>query len=285
MVTSRRWPSPAKLNLFLHITGRRADGYHELQSLFQMLDVGDELHFNITDSPEIKLLSDFPGVPQEQNLIVKAAKLLQTHSKVSQGCTIEVDKILPMGGGIGGGSSNAATTLVALNHLWQCRLNSQQLQQLGLALGADVPVFVNGKTTFATGVGEQFQAAPETQQTFLVVNPGVHVSTGEIFTDPALPRDSALIDINSYRFEDTRNDCQALVCKKHPVIAKTLQWLLQYAPSRMTGTGASIFGVFTHPEDAQKALHDLPEHCSGFVAQGCVESPLLQRLSQELPEF
>ncbi|MCC2604328.1 4-(cytidine 5'-diphospho)-2-C-methyl-D-erythritol kinase [Planctobacterium marinum] len=285
MFLSRHWPSPAKLNLFLHITGRRSDGYHELQSLFQMLDVGDELHFNITDDPEILLLSHFPEVPHEQNLIVRAAKLLQTFCGVSKGCTIEVDKILPMGGGIGGGSSNAATTLVALNHLWRCNLTNQQLQHLGLQLGADVPVFINGKTTFATGVGEQFQAAPETQQTFLVVNPGVHVSTAEVFTDPELPRNSALLDTAHYRFEDTRNDCQALVCKKHPVIANTLQWLLQYAPSRMTGTGASIFGVFNHPEDAQKALHDLPEHCSGFVAQGCVESPLHKRLSQELPEF
>lgn len=280
---SRNWPSPAKLNLFLHITGRRQDGYHELQTLFQMLDKGDKLHFAVTATPDIELATKFSGVAYEDNLIVKAARLLQREAKVNLGCRIEVDKILPMGGGIGGGSSNAATTLVALNQLWNCGLTEEHLQDLGLQLGADVPVFINGKTTFATGVGEQFQTAHIAPQTYLVVNPGVHVSTAEIFGDPELPRNTPQMDVRNYQFEQTHNDCQALACKKYPVIAKSLQWLLQYAPSRMTGTGASIFGVFNDPKKAQAALYELPEYCSGFIAQGCDESPLLSRLNQEVP--
>lgn len=281
---SRNWPSPAKLNLFLHINGRREDGYHELQTLFQILDKGDVLHFNITDSPNITLVTEFPGVTHEDNLIVKAARLLQSVTATKQGCSIEVEKQLPMGGGIGGGSSNAATTLVALNHLWQCGLSKQQLLTLGLQLGADVPVFINAKTTFARGVGEQFEVADIPMKTYLVVNPGVHVSTAEVFSAPDLPRNTPLIQCQSYQFEQTQNDCQALVCKKYPVIAKSLQWLLQYAPSRMTGTGASLFGVFNDPESAQKALFDLPEHCSGFIAQGCATSPLAARLNQAVSE-
>ncbi|BDX06445.1 4-(cytidine 5'-diphospho)-2-C-methyl-D-erythritol kinase [Planctobacterium marinum] len=281
---SRNWPSPAKLNLFLHINGRRDDGYHELQTLFQILDKGDLLHFTITDSPDIRLLTDFPGVAHEDNLIVKAARLLQSVSGTKQGCYIEIDKQLPMGGGIGGGSSNAATTLIALNHLWQCGLSKQQLLASGLQLGADVPVFINGKTTFARGVGEQFEIADIAMKTYLVVNPGVHVSTAEVFGTSDLPRNTPLIQCQSYQFEHTHNDCQALVCKKYPVIAKSLQWLLQYAPSRMTGTGASIFGVFNDPKSAQRALFDLPEYCSGFIAQGCATSPLEARLNQTVPE-
>lgn len=279
---SRNWPSPAKLNLFLHVTGRRQDGYHELQTLFQILDKGDQMHFAITEASDIQLLTEFSGVPHEDNLIVKAARMLQRKAKVRQGCRIEVDKILPMGGGIGGGSSNAATTLVALNQLWRCQLSGAELQQLGLQLGADVPVFINGKTTFATGVGDQFETANIASKTYLVVNPGVQVSTAVIFGDPELPRNTLPINVGDYQFEQTHNDCQALACKKYPVIAKSLQWLLQYAPSRMTGTGASIFGVFNAPEEAHSALIDLPEYCSGFIAQGCAESPLLSRLGQEI---
>lgn len=277
------WPSPAKINLFLHITGQRDNGYHDLQTLFQILDCGDVLDFDITEQPQISMATALPGVADEDNLIVKAAKLLQDYGKTSQGCNIHLRKSLPMGGGIGGGSSNAATTLVALNLLWGLNLPSKTLMELGLQIGADVPVFINGLSTFAEGVGESFYPVEIPSKIYLIVNPGVHVSTAAVFSDPQLPRDTAKIPLQNYSFEDTHNDCEALVCEKYPVIAKTLQWLLQYAPSRMTGTGASLFGVFERLEDAQKALADAPDYCTTFIANGCRRSPLLEKL--ESAEF
>jgi 4-diphosphocytidyl-2-C-methyl-D-erythritol kinase len=274
------WPSPAKLNLFLHITGRRPDGYHQLQSLFQMLDYGDNLRFKITEQQTIELVTPIAGVANEDNLIVRAAALLQQHTNIRKGCRIWLDKHLPMGGGIGGGSSNAATTLVALNYLWQCHLNTEKLAQLGLQLGADVPVFVHGNTAFASGVGEALTPAPQPQKVFLVVNPGIEISTAGIFSHPDLPRDTAPMDWRDYQFENTRNDCQKLVCATHPQVANLLHWLLEYAPSRMTGTGSSLFAICDNQNQAENLLSQLPEGCHGFVAQGVNQSPLQQMLDR-----
>ena len=272
------WPSPAKLNLFLHINGRYPNGYHRLQSLFQLLDKGDELAFNVTQQADIDLLTPIDGVPNEENLIVKAARLLQQHADVQQGCDIQLRKILPMGGGIGGGSSNAATTLIALNHLWKCNLSLTELADIGLTLGADV--FVMGKTAFAQGVGEQLTPAHVAQKHYLVVFPQCHVSTAEVFTDPDLPRNTALISWQEYEFDQTHNDCQQLVCNRYPNVANTLRWLLEYAPSRMTGTGACLFAVFTSNQEAENVLANLPSGCSGFVATGVDVSPVHDKLAR-----
>jgi len=240
------WPSPAKLNLFLHILGRYDNGYHQLQSLFQMLDYGDALAFDIsTDDTTIRMETPLDGVPDDENLIVKAARLLATKTKCNKGAVISLDKRLPMGGGIGGGSSNAATTLVALNHLWKTELSEDELAELGLALGADVPIFVRGLTAFAAGVGEDITPAPQQEQYFLVANPNVHISTAEVFTSPDLPRNTPAIRWEDYKFEKTWNDCQQLVANRYPEVAKLLQWLVHYAPSRMTGTGACVFATFS----------------------------------------
>lgn len=268
------WPSPAKLNLFLHITGRYDNGYHRLQSLFQILDTGDRLAFDITTSDSIKISTVFAGVAEQDNLIYKAAKLLQRHCGVLQGTQIKVDKQLPMGGGIGGGSSNAATTLVALNYLWGCGLSEDKLAELGLQLGADVPVFVRGQTAFAEGVGEQITPVSISGDWYLVVNPGIHVSTPAIFGEADLPRNTATMAWKDYTFEKTRNDCQQIVCKRHPEVAKLLQWLVHYAPSRMTGTGACVFATFKDENTARFVQAKLPEYWTSFVARGVARSPL-----------
>ncbi|MBC3764366.1 4-(cytidine 5'-diphospho)-2-C-methyl-D-erythritol kinase [Neptunicella marina] len=268
------WPAPAKLNLFLHITGRRANGYHELQSLFQLLDVGDELTFTIKDSSEIKLLTPIQGVPDEQNLIVRAAKALQQASNCKQGADIILNKKLPMGGGIGGGSSNAATTLVALNYMWQLNLPLEKLAHIGLSLGADVPIFVQGQTAFAQGVGEKLFPVSLKQHFYVVVTPDCHISTAEIFQHPDLPRDTATLDFNNYQFKQTQNDCQQLVFSRYPIVAKAFDWLIEYAPSRMTGTGASVFAMFEDEASARRCLAELPSFLSGFMAKGVNKSPV-----------
>lgn len=269
------WPSPAKLNLFLHITGRRDDGYHTLQSLFQLLNYGDQLAFEITDDGTITLQNPIDGVASEDNLIWRAARLLQQHCDCRHGANIYLKKVLPMGGGIGGGSSNAATVLVALNTLWNCGLDDDMLAALGLQLGADVPIFVRGHTAFAEGVGEIITPVELPRNYYLVVYPGVSIATADIFGDPDLCRSTAKIRTQDYRFETTRNDCQPIALKRHPKVAKILRGLLEYAPSRMTGTGACLFGVFENENDANHALKALPEGCTGFVASGVNRSPLL----------
>ncbi|NMH58808.1 4-(cytidine 5'-diphospho)-2-C-methyl-D-erythritol kinase [Alteromonas ponticola] len=268
------WPSPAKLNLFLHILGRNERGYHLLQTLFQMLDVGDKLAFRLTNDEKIILTNPLAGVADEDNLIVRAARLLQTTCKVTQGVTITLDKHLPMGGGIGGGSSNAATTLVALNELWKCKLNNTQLAELGLSLGADVPIFIHGETAFASGVGEKVFPVKIAPKWYLVANPGIHVSTAEVFAAAELPRNSSAINWHDYKFEETRNDCQTLVTNRHPEVAKLLQWLVHYAPSRMTGTGACVFATFASQAQAMEVQARLPIEWTSFIAKGVDQSPL-----------
>lgn len=270
------WPAPAKLNLFLHITGRREDGYHDLQSVFQLLDYGDTLRFQPTNSGNIVIHSNCQDIPQEENIIYKAARLLQKHTGTQQGSDIWLDKVLPMGGGLGGGSSDAATTLVALNHLWNLHLDRQTLQNLGLQLGADVPVFIYGQSAFAQGVGERLKPIFLPVKYYLVVNPGVHISTGRVFNHPELSRNTPEISMESYQFSETKNDCQELVCDMYPDIANTLSWLLEYAPSRMTGTGACLFSIYDEESAALATLKRLPKGCHGFVTKGTNRSPLLK---------
>ncbi len=269
-----RWPAPAKLNLFLHITGRRADGYHELQTAFQFLDYGDELQFEVTDNPELKLKQPVAGVADEDNLILRAAKLLQSHSGCDKGAIIHIDKKLPMGGGLGGGSSNAATTLVALNYLWQAAVSESELAQLGLELGADVPIFIAGFAAWAEGVGEKLTPISPAEPWYVVVKPDCHVSTAEIFSAMELTRDCEPITISRFLSGEGRNVCEEVVKKRYPAVANALNWLAQYASPRMTGTGACLFADFDNQQQAQQVVENLPSNWQGFVAKGSNRSPL-----------
>ncbi|HSC68416.1 MAG TPA: 4-(cytidine 5'-diphospho)-2-C-methyl-D-erythritol kinase [Cellvibrio sp.] len=278
-MTSLTLLSPAKLNLFLHITGRRPDGYHNLQTFFQLLDYGDSLSFTTRQDGRITLTPEIPGVPFEQNLIIKAARMLDTYKPADAGVDIQLQKRLPMGGGIGGGSSNAATTLVALNHLWRCGLDKNQLQAIGLKLGADVPVFINAQTAWAEGVGEQLQAIEMQPKWFLVIQPDCHVSTAEIFSHKDLTRDTSAIKVAAFLEQGGQNDCEALVRKLYPQVDNALIWLQKFdRNARMTGTGACVFASFESAEIARKVQAQLPKHLPAFVAQGVNQSPLYKLL-------
>ncbi|WP_166838032.1 4-(cytidine 5'-diphospho)-2-C-methyl-D-erythritol kinase [Rheinheimera pleomorphica] len=272
-------PAVAKLNLFLHITSRRADGYHNLQTLFQLLDVGDELTFQLRADSDIRLDCNDPQLITEQNLVLRAARLLQQYSDCRLGCDIYLDKRLPMGGGLGGGSSDAATTLLGLNKLWQLNLSIDTLAKLGLQLGADVPLFVRGFTAFAEGIGEKLQPVKLDEKLYLVVTPNCHVSTAEVFQHPDLIRNSAPIPYKEVLTADWHNDCQPLVERLYPNVAITLQWLVEYAPCQMTGTGASVFAAFPDQTSAQHALMQLPANCQGFIARGVNQSPVWAALA------
>ncbi|OOF70533.1 4-(cytidine 5'-diphospho)-2-C-methyl-D-erythritol kinase [Rodentibacter caecimuris] len=275
-----RFPCPAKLNLFLYINGKLENGYHELQTLFQFLDFGDWLTIEPTNDGKICLTPDIKGIPLEQNLIYRAARLLQQHTKTSQGVKITLDKIMPMGGGIGGGSSNAATTLVALNYLWNTNLSLTTLAQLGLKLGADVPVFVQGKAAFAEGVGEKMTPCTPEQKWYVVLKPNVSISTATIFNDPNLPRNTAKKTLSELLTQKYTNDCQKIVINHYPQVEQALNWLLKYAPARLTGTGACVFAEFTDEQSAQAVFSQKPEHFFGFIAQGLNVSPLHLMLNQ-----
>ncbi len=278
-MTSLTLLSPAKLNLFLHITGHRADGYHNLQTLFQLLNYGDTLSFTPTTNNSITLEPEIPGVSFEQNLIIKAARALTPYKPASAGVNIQLQKRLPMGGGIGGGSSNAATTLVALNHLWNCKLSRQELHSIGLALGADVPVFINAQTAWAEGVGDALCPIKMPAKWFLVVQPDCHVSTAEIFSHKDLTRDTTAIKVAAFLERGGKNDCEALVKTLYPAVNEAVTWLQKFdRNAKMTGTGACVFASFDSAEDAQQVQAKLPKHLPGFVAQGINESPLYKLL-------
>ncbi|WP_145519124.1 4-(cytidine 5'-diphospho)-2-C-methyl-D-erythritol kinase [Yersinia mollaretii] len=271
------WPSPAKLNLFLYITGQRADGYHQLQTLFQFLDYGDELTIVPRDDDQICLLTPIAGVENEQNLIVRAARLLQKQhgaTKTARGADISIEKRLPMGGGLGGGSSNAATVLVALNALWQCGLSDDELATLGLTLGADVPVFVRGHAAFAEGIGEKLQLATPAEKWYLVAHPGVSIPTPIIFSDPELKRNTPVRPLAALLSAPYANDCEPIARKRFREVEQALSWLLEYAPSRLTGTGACVFAEFDTESSARQVLSIAPEWLHGFVARGVNVSPL-----------
>jgi 4-diphosphocytidyl-2-C-methyl-D-erythritol kinase len=273
-------PAPAKLNLMLHILGRRTDGYHELQTLFQFLDFGDELGFALRTDGEIHLHTPIDGVPHDSNLIVRAARLLQQHANCSLGADIWLDKRLPMGGGIGGGSSDAATTLLGLAHLWQLDCDEDQLANLGLSLGADVPVFVRGRAAFAEGVGEKLQPVTLSEPWFLVAIPQVLVSTAEIFSDPELTRDTPPIKVRSLLEGGGRNDCQPVVQKRYPEVRNALILLNKFVQARLTGTGACVFGSFPNQGDADNVARQLPATLPSFIAQGRNISMLHRKLEK-----
>ncbi|HFS5792059.1 TPA: 4-(cytidine 5'-diphospho)-2-C-methyl-D-erythritol kinase [Citrobacter werkmanii] len=278
------WPSPAKLNLFLYITGQRADGYHTLQTLFQFLDYGDEIVINLRRDGEIHLLTPVEGVAHEDNLIVRAARLLMKTASTSDrlpagsGADISIEKRLPMGGGLGGGSSNAATVLVALNHLWQCGLSVDELAAIGLTLGADVPVFVRGHAAFAEGVGEILTPVDPPEKWYLVAHPGVSIPTPVIFNDPDLPRNTPKRSIKTLLKCEFGNDCEVIARKRFREVDAALSWLLEYAPSRLTGTGACVFAEFDTESRARQVLEQAPEWLKGFVAKGVNLSPLHRAL-------
>jgi 4-diphosphocytidyl-2-C-methyl-D-erythritol kinase len=276
--------APAKLNLFLHITGRRPDGYHSLQTVFQLLDWGDLLHFTRRDDGVITRKTDVPGVPEAEDLVVRAARLLKEHTGTQYGVEIEIDKRLPMGAGLGGGSSDAATTLLALNRLWGVDLSREILQNLGLQLGADVPFFVFGQNAFAEGVGEALEVVKLPQRFFLVVNPSVHVPTAAIFSEKSLTRNTKVVTMMDFLAEqrsDTnwpdsfgRNDMQAVVAGKYVEVAKVLEWFSNLAPARMTGSGASVFATFSSRAEAELAQAKLPASWQSVVTASQDTHPL-----------
>lgn len=278
-------PSPAKLNLFLHIVGRRPDGYHELQTLFQFLDYSDELSFTLTpDQPGVRLARPIPNVPDDDNLVIRAAKALMTLSdKGLPGVTIAIDKRLPMGGGLGGGSSNAATTLLGLNHLWNLGLSNDELAGIGLTLGADVPVFVRGHAAFGEGVGEKLTNANPPQDWFVVIKPACNLNTGKIFSEQGLTRNTPRIKIAPAFEGDAsryRNDCEGVVRKLYPEVNQSLEWLSKFGPARLTGTGACIFGRFPTESAARIIWESKPSGVTGFVAKGVNISPLHKKLAE-----
>jgi 4-diphosphocytidyl-2-C-methyl-D-erythritol kinase len=270
------WQAPAKLNLFLHVTGQREDGYHTLQTAFIFLNYADQMQFELNDSGEIKRLDVKSGLDlklPDEDLCVNAAHKLRTVSGITQGVTIRLEKKLPAGAGLGGGSSDAATTLIALNQLWQAGLTREELIKLGRELGADVPVFLHGRTTLASGVGDVFQTLEVPQRAYCVLIPQIHVSTAQIFSDSLLTRDTPIKTIRGSLQPGLLNDLEAVTCRVYPLVGKTLKWLRQFGDARMSGTGASVFLACDTLGVAEKILHQRPEGVDGFVAHSLLCHP------------
>ena len=270
--------APPKVNLFLHITGQRDDGYHNLQTLFQLLDGGDQLTFNTTNNAELSLWPQIEGVAEQDNLIIRAARALQQQTGCTQGCSIELHKRLPMGAGLGGGSSNAATTLLALNNLWDCNLSIAELAKLGACLGADVPVFIEGRSAFAEGIGDQLTPIDIAESWYLVITPPCKVSTAEIFSHPQLTRNSSPIKIRALPSGQCRNDCQKVVMNEYPEVRDVLDWAANFAEPLLTGTGSSVFCKFDNQEEARRVLIEVPKKWKGFVAKGINRSSVQQQV-------
>ncbi len=271
---SQSYPAPAKLNLFLHIIGRRADGYHLLQSVFRFVDFGDSLQFEIRDDGKIQRVNALPGLNADDDLCVRAARLLQQHSGCLMGVDITLDKRLPMGGGLGGGSSDAATTLLVLNRMWGLDLPRSVLQALGLQLGADVPVFVFGESAFVEGVGEKLQAMVLPPAWYVVLIPPVHVPTAKIFTSQELTRDTIPIRISDFSKGYGHNDLETVVCQAYPGVANYLAWLKLRGDARMTGSGACVFASYETEKEARAVFAQKPTEMTGFVACGLDQHPL-----------
>jgi 4-diphosphocytidyl-2-C-methyl-D-erythritol kinase len=270
------WLAPAKLNLFLHITGRRADGYHTLQTVFQFLDYGDDLEFSVTDNGRIVLLTPLSGVPENNNLAVRAAELLKRASGTRQGTVIRIKKLLPLGGGLGGGSSDAATTLLALNFLWGAKLTVMELASLGLALGADVPVFVHGHAAWAEGIGEILTPLEPEETWYLVVVPPVHVSTAKVFSNSELTHYSQAITIRDFQEgRGRRNDLEPIVRRIYPEVNRALSLLEEFGEPRLSGSGGCVFLELKEAEQGQRILQSIPKPFTGFVARGMNRHPLL----------
>ena len=266
-------PAPAKLNLFLHIIGQRPDSYHELQTVFQLLDYGDKLQFELTNDGIISLTDNLNDVATIDNLVYRAAAALQQYTNSNYGVTIKLHKKLPAGGGLGGGSSDAATTLLALNKLWQCGLSVSELAAIGLILGADIPVFIHGRTAWAEGIGEKLTPIVLPPKWYLVIHPQIMVSTAAIFGHKNLTRNSQAITLAAFLEGQGRNDCESVVRNTYPAVDKALNWLSQYAKPSLTGTGACIFAEFSDKESAEAVLANLPATWQGFTACGVNTSP------------
>jgi 4-diphosphocytidyl-2-C-methyl-D-erythritol kinase len=280
-LTSSGWPAPAKLNLFLHVVGRRPDGYHLLQTAFQFVDYHDSINFTIRKDSGLTLTSGYPGINENNNLVMRAARLLQHETGCTLGAEIAVIKSIPVGGGLGGGSSNAATTLVALNRLWSLELTVQQLASLGLTLGADIPVFVHGQAAWAEGIGEELTPFEPVENWNLIIYPGCQVPTADVFNDGDLTRNTPAITIRDFLRSGGHNDCEAVVRHQYPPIAAALDWLRQYGNARMTGTGSCVFASFNDRDQAVEIYNLLPSGWQGFVARGLNRSPLIERLMLE----
>lgn len=286
-------PAPAKLNLFLHVTGRRADGYHLLQSVFQLIDRADRLHFDLRDDDVIHRTNEVPGVPEDQDLVIRALRLLQAeyarrHGHLPPGISVAVEKILPMGGGLGGGSSDAATALMAANALWDAGLTREELMALGLPLGADIPFFLFGETAFAEGVGEALQAVPGPDCWYVVIEPGVAVPTPAIFSAPDLTRDSKPVRIADFsRHTDScttvgfgKNDLQDVAMRLFPPVAEAVEWLSGHGDARMTGSGACVFCAFSSEDAADLVLAQVPGRWTAWKAKSLKTHPLMKSLLQ-----
>ena len=282
--SERWWPAPAKLNLLLHVTARRADGYHDLQTLFQLLDWGDELRFEITAGPAIERTSGPAAIPPEEDLCLRAARLLQRVTGERQGARIHLRKRIPMGGGLGGGSSDAATTLLVLDRLWGTALGAAGLCQLGLELGSDVPVFVQGSSAWAEGRGERLTPLELPERWYLIIHPGVAVGTREIFQAPELTRNSPIITIRAASAAlglggGARNDCEPVVRSRFPQVAAALEWLAKRAGAHLSGTGSCIFAAFAKAADAERVAAQVPDEWTSYVARGVNRSPLAAALA------
>jgi 4-diphosphocytidyl-2-C-methyl-D-erythritol kinase len=273
------WPAPAKLNLFLHVTGRRADGYHELQTLFQLVDLCDSIAITVREDGAIERLAGASGVTVEADLAVRAAQLLKKTTGSHLGATLKVHKRIPLGGGLGGGSSDAATVLLALNELWGTSMSLAELADLGLPLGADVPVFVQGSSALGEGLGERLTPVTLPQKWYTVIHPGVGVSTREVFQSPELTRNSPISTIRALLDSGGRNDCEGVVRTRAPEVAEALDWLAQFAPARLTGTGSCVFAACESAAQAERLAARVPDRWMSFVARGLNISPMHERLS------
>jgi 4-diphosphocytidyl-2-C-methyl-D-erythritol kinase len=275
MTAARHWPAPAKLNLFLHVIGRRADGYHDLQTAFQLIDLADDIQIEVRADGRIERLAGPAEVPPEADLVIRAARALQAASGSQQGANLSVTKRIPMGGGLGGGSSDAATVLVALNRMWECGLSNDDLAAIGVELGADVPVFVRGRSAWAEGRGERLTPVELPARCFVLVHPRVHVPTAAVFQAPELTRNSPPITMDGFLECGGRNDFEPVVRARYPEVARALDWLGQFAPARLTGTGSCIFASCASRNEAQDIVARVPAQWRGMVARGMNVSPLL----------
>ncbi len=277
------WPAPAKLNLFLHILGRRPDGYHELQTCFQFVDLCDQITIEVRADGRIRRVAEMPGVPEDSDLCVRAARMLKAAAGAPLGADLGVLKRIPMGGGLGGGSSDAATCLVALNHLWQLHWPVDELAALGLKLGADVPVFVRGRAAWAEGVGERltplYPPLAPMETNYLILKPNIGVSTAEVFQDAELTRNSPPITIHGFLASGGQNDCLGVVRRRYPEVARALDWLSSYGSARLTGTGACVFLALESKDRGQEIVRQLPPGLDAFLVRGLNDSPLLERLA------
>jgi 4-diphosphocytidyl-2-C-methyl-D-erythritol kinase len=273
------YSAPAKLNLMLHIVGRRADGYHELQTVFQLIDLRDRISIEVRTDGAIRRKAGPPGVAEQDDLTVRAALALKAATGTPLGADISVHKVIPMGGGLGGGSSDAATTLLALNQMWQTRLGSAQIAAIGSKLGADVPVFLAGRSAWAEGIGEKLTPLSlGANSWYLIVFPGVAVPTAAVFQAPELTRNSPPTTMRGFLETGGRNDCEAVVRARFPAVAEALDWLSRHAPARLTGTGSCVFARFSRVEDAERIAARVPDAWRAFVARGLDDSPLLEEL-------